>query len=112
MMMSYNDLKKADKEITNHMDQQARNQEKFNFFPFISSDVIEEHRHNLGRQLKNDLQSYLQHTKYTPHKKDWDNNSIQKSQVGSMGHTSGSSAYVKSLFDSDYIPPQNNEKVM
>jgi hypothetical protein len=33
--------------------------DRYNYFPFVSGDLIEKHRATLGAQLKNDLQSYL-----------------------------------------------------
>jgi hypothetical protein len=29
--------------------------DKYNYFPFVSGDLIEKHRASLGAQLKNDL---------------------------------------------------------
>ena len=37
--------------------------DKYNYFPFVSGDLIEKHRATLGAQLKNDLQSYLDYSK-------------------------------------------------
>ena len=38
-------------------------QDKYNYFPFVSGDLIEKHRASLGAQLKNDLQSYMDYQK-------------------------------------------------
>ena len=37
--------------------------DKLDFFPFTSGDLIEKHRASLGAQLKNDLRSYMDYTK-------------------------------------------------
>jgi hypothetical protein len=37
--------------------------DRYNYFPFVSGDLIEKHRATLGAQLKNDLQSYLDYSK-------------------------------------------------
>jgi hypothetical protein len=42
-----NDKKKRDNE--------GKHAEKYNYFPFVSGDLIEKHRASLGAQLKNDL---------------------------------------------------------
>jgi hypothetical protein len=40
------------------MNEKLKN-DKYNYFPFVSGDLIEKHRASLGAQLKNDLQSYM-----------------------------------------------------
>lgn len=37
--------------------------DKYDYFPFVSGDLIEQHQANLGVELKNDLQNYLNHKK-------------------------------------------------
>lgn len=48
---------KRNKESTN------RQNDKYDYFPFVSGDLIEQHQANLGVELKNDLQTYLAHKK-------------------------------------------------
>lgn len=48
MMMQANVAKKIYAE-------EAKKADKYNYFPFISGDLIEKHRAQLGAQLKNDL---------------------------------------------------------
>ena len=45
------------------VDSAIKRNEKYNYFPFVSGDLIEKHRATLGAQLKNDLQSYLDYSK-------------------------------------------------
>jgi hypothetical protein len=45
--------------------EQQRSSEQYNYFPFVSGELIEKHRATLGVQLKNDLQSYLQYKNST-----------------------------------------------
>ena len=45
------------------MSEAARRADKYNYFPFVSGELIEKHRATLGAQLKNDLQSYLDYSK-------------------------------------------------
>lgn len=45
------------------MREAAKRQDKYNYFPFVSGELIEKHRATLGAQLKNDLQSYLDYSK-------------------------------------------------
>ena len=45
--------------------EEAKKADRYNYFPFISGDLIEKHRAQLGAQLKNDLQSYLDYSKVT-----------------------------------------------
>ena len=40
-----------------------KKKDKYNYFPFVSGDLIEKHRANLGAQLKNDLQSFMDYQK-------------------------------------------------
>jgi hypothetical protein len=44
------------------MNEKLKN-DKYNYFPFVSGDLIEKHRASLGAQLKNDLQSYMDYQK-------------------------------------------------
>lgn len=102
------------------MGQAAKRQDKYNYFPFVSGELIEKHRATLGAQLKNDLQSYLDYSKNSQVR----NNS---SAVGSFNdgasvksflRTGPPSTYsqnraraVKELFDSDYVKPAENFRV-
>lgn len=57
--MLYNrKMQHENEEKRNHL-QQQKMQDKYNYFPFVSGELIEKHRANLGAQLKNDLQNYL-----------------------------------------------------
>lgn len=113
-----NDKKKRDHE--------GKHAEKYNYFPFVSGDLIEKHRASLGAQLKNDLQSYLD---YQTQKGDKVGSSARKSgnaalnydvnSVISMNVTTNSllnagsnrSRAVKQLFDSEYVKPEDNFRV-
>lgn len=112
-----NDKKKRDNE--------GKHAEKYNYFPFVSGDLIEKHRASLGAQLKNDLQSYLD---YQTQKGDkgssarksgnaalnYDVNSVISMNVTTnslLNAGSNRSRAVKQLFDSEYVKPEDNFRV-
>lgn len=97
--------------------------DKYNYFPFVSGDLIEKHRASLGAQLKNDLQSYMDYQKKVKGPRlgtsaggqDFNNTydtSTIKSFYQSGGLTANRSRAVKQLFDSEYVKPQDNFRVV
>ena len=99
------------------------------YFPFVAGDLIEKHRRVLGETLKSDLQNYLDHTKNSSKKSTINNDRLrssaaysnrppsdsvfQKKDVGlnsSFGH-SRPTFKIKELFDSEYVRPNENERV-
>ena len=86
--------------------------DKYNYFPFVSGDLIEKHRASLGAQLKNDLQSYMDYQKKAKASSrqigvdvfsaTYDTNSLKS---GGFYQAGGRSRAVKQLFDSEYVKP-------
>ena len=106
--------------------------DSYTYFPFVSGDLIEKHRQQLGAQLKNDLKSYLDYQKgfkttsmtagkMTPSKarqmKTSDiyggllTGSTFDGKHQTIDATRGSPV-IKQLFDSDYVKPDENNRVM
>jgi hypothetical protein len=53
--MNLNEKIKRENQLRKSMQESEKKNEKYTFFPFISGDLIEKHRAELGAQLKNDL---------------------------------------------------------
>lgn len=93
--------------------------DKYNYFPFVSGELIEKHRATLGAQLKNDLQSYLDYSKNSQARNtsaagSFNDGASVKSflKTGPPSHYSQNRARaVKELFDSDYVKPSDNFRV-
>ena len=107
-------------------DMDNKNAEKYNYFPFVSGDLIEKHRASLGAQLKNDLQSYLDYQTAKGESKgssarksgnaalNYDVNSVVSMNVTTnslLNYGSNRSRAVKQLFDSEYVKPEDNFRV-
>ena len=119
--MSFNNKMVTDNQEKRKLENFAKNQEKYNYFPFVSGDLIERHRAVLGAQLKNDLQSYLDYSKdrsgksisgHSPAK------SLDARSVGSFYKSVNAKSInstqrraVKELFDSEYVKPEDNYRV-
>lgn len=97
----------------------AKRADKYNYFPFVSGELIEKHRATLGAQLKNDLQSYLDYSKNSQARNTSGAGSFQDGasvksflKTGPPSHYSQTRARaVKELFDSDYVKPSDNFRV-
>lgn len=50
-----NDKMAQKKTVMKEMEQSMRRSEDFRHFPFLSGDMIEQHRASLGAQLKSDM---------------------------------------------------------
>ena len=46
-------------ERKHNVDAIHRKEDKLDFFPFVSGEMIEEHRRDLSKQLRSDLQMYM-----------------------------------------------------
>ena len=103
--------------------EEAKKADRYNYFPFISGDLIEKHRAQLGAQLKNDLQSYLDYkSPISPKSQSGHHlaqsydarslNALSQVGVGPTGSTIGKKRAVKHLFDSDYVRPEDNFRVL
>ena len=51
-------LKKV-KEEKENLQSQYRKIDKYQYFPFVGSDTVEQYRKNINTQLKDDLKSFL-----------------------------------------------------
>lgn len=51
----YNGKIQGENNEKKNRDNEFKKAEKYNYFPFVSGDLIEKHRASLGAQLKNDL---------------------------------------------------------
>lgn len=116
----YNGQIQAENQDKKNFVEATRRADKYNYFPFVSGELIEKHRATLGAQLKNDLQSYLDYSKNSQVR----NNS---SAVGSFNDAGSNKSFlrtgppshysqnraraVKELFDSDYVKPVDNFRV-
>lgn len=66
--MISDDFKECNKQIIDHkkkkqlFKEELKKKDQYNYFPFVAGDLIEQHRASLGKQLKQDLQSYLAYT--------------------------------------------------
>jgi len=38
---------------------QQSNKEKYDYFPFVSGEKVEEHRKDLNTQIRNEIQNYM-----------------------------------------------------
>ena len=101
----------------------AQRNDKYNYFPFISGDLIEKHRAHLGAQLKNDLQSYLDYSKHSKVTSpqalsSFDKNKMEadiahaRSNVSTVSTTNRKQHVLKNLFDSEYVKPEENFRVL
>ncbi len=52
----YNRLEKANKDIGQMSDTVRRQSEKTEFFPFVSGELLEEHRKHLNAQMRSEIQ--------------------------------------------------------
>lgn len=57
--MYYNNNLIQENKIKRDTERKNFENDKLDYFPFTSGDVIEKHRAQLGAQLKHDLQSYM-----------------------------------------------------
>lgn len=103
----------------NRKEQQAvaKKNASYDHFPFVSGELIEKHRATLGAQLKNDLQSYLAYNKEQSA-----TGAISQTKEGSPASRKSKSTVnnvllggkrrMKELFDSDYLKPEENCRVL
>lgn len=111
----FNSKMRNDKAVQREILEQERNSEQYNYFPFVSGELIEKHRATLGVQLKNDLQSYLQYKNSTRPRGQTmiDAQSFQSQANGANLLTSTiKSKAVKQLFESEYVRPEENFRVI
>ena len=91
--------------------------DKYNYFPFVGQEMVEKNRERMSDQLKSDLESYM----------DYNQKMIRSSKPGDFGtydtksqiSKGASEAYarqqvrtVKNLFDSAYLKPEDNYRVI
>ena len=99
---------------------QIQSRDKNTFFPFVSGEKVEKRRLDLGNLLKQDLKSYLN---YHGGKKSRYKNvtysltgSRQKmdrlDRNGNGVQSVSKQRFVKQLFDSSYVKPQDNYRVV
>lgn len=112
----YNSKMRQEKATRRQQVVEADRASEYNYFPFVSGDLIEKHRATLGLQLKNDLQSYLQYKNTQSTRKEAIMSLFQdKYQTGrntegvsSKSNWSKQSPGIKQLFDSEYVRPDEN----
>ena len=114
----YNEKIQRENQMKKVEAERIRQADSYNHFPFVSGEVIEKHRAQLGAQLKNDLQSYLDfQSKKTRFPKMASTSYDSPSVVDSMNFSGGQSLLsskrrqMKQLFDSDYVRPEENYRV-
>jgi len=97
--------------------------EQYDHFPFVSGDVIEKHRASLGAQLKNDLQNYLSYSRQKSPSSRTQVGPIPKTHQTARSTVNANTLLnaragkahmgpLKPLFDSDYVRPAENRRVL
>ena len=122
----FNDQKQIENKLKRDLDRSEAKKEKLEFFPFISGELLEQHRHDLSIQRHSDMKNYMVaksqgmigsiDRKYaTPGRIgaakeseiSYDGQSIASSRL-----TKPSPSIVKALHDSCYIQPDQNPRVI
>lgn len=57
--MFFNDQKQLDNRLKREQEMEERKKNKLDYFPFISGELLEQHRQGLSGQMRADLQNYL-----------------------------------------------------
>lgn len=114
--LSYNAQKIQDNAEKKAHDE-IEKKEPYSHFPFVSGDILDQHRRHLGNQLRSDLQNYMIHQRQNKLNKAIDEKDCEVVEIDHLTEVSNSRSgrnqktLVKSLFDSEYVAPDKNHKV-
>ena len=127
----FNDQKQLDNQLKKQEMKKQRQEDKYDHFPFVSGEMLDQHREGLGVELRADLKNYMiakaqgnlassgkgsHHNRYSPERSNKSGSSWVASDVMIRSdrlerNAPVTTSVVKSLNDSCYVVPEKNHRV-
>lgn len=126
----FNDQKQLDNKLRYELHKTSNNAEKYDHFPFVSGEMLDQHRAGLGVELRADLKNYMiakskgqvfssnkGGVRYSPGRSNKSGESWTGSDMRNMSDILlrsqvTTSSHMKALNDSCYVVPEKNHRVV
>ena len=125
----FNDQKQLENKLKREQEREEYQKSKLDYFPFVSGELLEQHRQGLSGQMRADLQNYLiaksqglvgsgdSRKHATPNRSSAASSVFKAMSDGSLDGrsdrlTKASTSIVKALHDSCYQVPEKNPRVI
>ena len=130
----FNDQKQLDNKLRKGHEKNVKQGEKYDHFPFVSGEMLDQHRKGLGVELRADLKNYMiaksqglvgnparSGTRYSPSKSSQISNAsftgtemsgFRSNRLERNQQVTAQSSQMKPLNDSCYVVPEKNHRVI